>query len=998
MKLLYSLIAFITALSLQAQNHNPAVVTNRLLDELKSQPEGLHHVSILMADRLNVEQFDAQMINRKAPLSERRKAVILSLQEKADNTQLELIDFLTTHPKVEKQSIRSFWIANMVFVKAPAEVIAQLSWRKDVAKIDKNARLRMVEYTEENCEYAPPAPGRIEPGIAAIKAPELWKMGYTGAGRKALGSDTGIEPSHPAIRNSYQGIYSPQEQSWFNYVSPLSLPFDCDNHGTHTIGTVLGLDRLTFDTIGVAYDAVWMGANILCSGLGTEDNIASFQWALDPDGDPNTMDDMPDAINNSWYDPDVRNDECDGEYVDVLNALEAAGVAVIFSAGNEGPDDATITPPHNINTNIVNSFTVGAVNGNSPSYPIAGFSSRGPSQCGGDSSILIKPEVSAPGVSVRSSIRNGEYSNFSGTSMAAPHVVGAILLLKQAFPYLSGKDLKLALYFTARDLGTPGEDNVFGMGIIDVKAAFDYLVAEGHTPVDPTVTHDALLLDLKVREFYCDELVYPEVYIENNGSTTLTELEIAYEVINTNVSGSARWTGNLQPGERTFYTIPEFHVPRGTYELGITLKNPNNSTDGRPFNNKLITELIVTDRPTLNAFAVAGDNNAVCENSPVLLRSQVNGPGNIVVQWYDAPAGGNLIGEGAAFQTPPIAANTTFYADARFRYSAGKKDRGTGAFRYPSQALGGLRFNAESDFLLKSVKVYAAATGSRTIGIKNADNDILDSLTVMVNDTGFVEIDLNFQVERGANLRMEILKGKAFGYLQVHTGYPYTIQDIVNIFESTLPTNPQGTYFYFFDWTIEQEEICGRTPVTVNVISGADLPQAAFDLSDRTLDLINSSGIVNFTDNSTGASEWNWHFGDGNSSTEQNPAHQYTQVNSYIVSLTVKNGAGCTSSAIDTVIVVDSSVSTDDVNDLGGQVNVFPNPTSGTLQVTADFEKSETLNVTLTDLTGRQLQKFVKNTSANSNFFIDLNGFQNGIYLLIFETKSGRSVRKVVKF
>ncbi|NIV72239.1 MAG: S8 family serine peptidase, partial [Calditrichae bacterium] len=124
---------------------------------------------------------------------------------------------------------------------------------------------------------------------------------------------------------------------------------------------------------------------------------------------------------------------------------------------------------------MVNIWATGAVNGHNPSFPIASFSSRGPSTCGGTGSLLIKPEACAPGVSVRSSQFNNQYGTLSGTSMACPHVVGAIALLKQAFPQFTGHQLKLALYNSAQDLGASGEDNTYGMGIIDVYAAFQSL-------------------------------------------------------------------------------------------------------------------------------------------------------------------------------------------------------------------------------------------------------------------------------------------------------------------------------------------------------------------------------------------------------------------------------------------------------------------------------------------------------------------------------------------
>ncbi|RMH81501.1 MAG: hypothetical protein D6681_18105, partial [Calditrichaeota bacterium] len=117
-------------------------------------------------------------------------------------------------------------------------------------------------------------------------------------------------------------------------------------------------------------------------------------------------------------------------------------------------------------------------------YPIASFSSRGPviPNCiTGVPSLDIKPEASAPGVNVRSSLPGGNFGTLSGTSMACPHVVGAIALLKQAHPTMTGHELKMALYNTAVDLGTPGEDNDYGMGIIDVWAAHMSLA----DPTDP---------------------------------------------------------------------------------------------------------------------------------------------------------------------------------------------------------------------------------------------------------------------------------------------------------------------------------------------------------------------------------------------------------------------------------------------------------------------------------------------------------------------------------
>jgi hypothetical protein len=183
------------------------------------------------------------------------------------------------------------------------------------------------------------------------------------------------------------------------------------------------------------------------------------------------------------------NDEnCEMAATLVLNTVEAAGIAVIFSAGNDGPSGGTIGEPAHIARSTTNVFSVGAVNGST--LGIADFSSRGPTNCydGPDTALHIKPEVVAPGEGVYSSIPPNLYGSMSGTSMAAPHVTGAVVLLKEAFPEVPGDEILMALYNTATDLGEPGEDNVFGNGLINLEAAYNYLAAT-YTPVPPVADY-----------------------------------------------------------------------------------------------------------------------------------------------------------------------------------------------------------------------------------------------------------------------------------------------------------------------------------------------------------------------------------------------------------------------------------------------------------------------------------------------------------------------------
>jgi subtilisin family serine protease len=485
------LLFVLLVLGLSTDAFSRATITQRLEEAINemSASGGEIRALVVLKEQADIQSLNLSLYTERASIQERAFTIITALQSTAERTQTGLLAFIESRSGSSISSHEPFWIINMIRVTGTAEVILEIAERAEVDMMDLDAKLERDKPVGSG-----PAPLTIpngtEPGLRAINAPELWALGFTGAGRIVMNIDTGVNGNHPAINYKWRGTHVPASQAWFDPVNGTSFPNDCDGHGTHTIGTMTGLDPATNDTIGVAPEAEWIASNSLCSGgAHTSNSIAAFQWAMDPDGDPQTIDDMPDAIGNSWFDPSAS--DCGaGVYRPVFDAVEAAGIAIVFSAGNNGPGPSTITVPKNTNTNLVNVFAIGAVDGNNPNYPIASFSSRGPSTCGGDGSLLIKPEVSAPGVSVRSSFGSG-YAFLDGTSMACPHVVGAIALLKQAFPQFTGHEIKMALYNTARDLGAVGEDNNYGTGIIDVYAAFLSLGAP-NAPGDFTAYSDYL--------------------------------------------------------------------------------------------------------------------------------------------------------------------------------------------------------------------------------------------------------------------------------------------------------------------------------------------------------------------------------------------------------------------------------------------------------------------------------------------------------------------------
>jgi subtilisin family serine protease len=215
-------------------------------------------------------------------------------------------------------------------------------------------------------------------------------------------------------------------------------------------------------------------------GVGTPARYAEcFQFFLAPT-DHNGANAQPDlaahVINNSWDCPASEGCTDSNVLKSVVENVRAAGIAVVVSAGNSGPGCSTIS---DVTASYAASFTVGAT---SNSDTIASFSSRGPVTV--DGSNRLKPEICAPGVSLRVAASTGGYqSGFSGTSGSAPEVAGAVALLWSAAPQMIGQvpateDLlkNTAVPLTSvQDCGSfPGAaipNAVFGYGRLNVSAA-----------------------------------------------------------------------------------------------------------------------------------------------------------------------------------------------------------------------------------------------------------------------------------------------------------------------------------------------------------------------------------------------------------------------------------------------------------------------------------------------------------------------------------------------
>ena len=392
---------------------------------------------------------DAKQLKTK---DEKAQYVLEQLRQTANASQAGLLHFLEQKNAPHKP----LFIVNLIKSNGDLALIQQLAERSEVAQILDNPSIQFDGPVERETSSL----RTTDWGIQKVKADSVWAMGFRGQGVTVGGQDTGYEWQHPALKAQYRGYYAPTDtfdhnHNWhdaIHQISPLNndsipdpinnpcgidSPEPCDdhNHGTHTMGTMAGLDG--DNEIGLAPEASWCGCRNMERGWGTPFTyLECFQWFVAPtdlnDENPDPTK-SPHVIANSWTCPEVEG--CNPSNFAVMNLavqnLKLAGTMVVVSAGNSGGNCSTVNAPAAI---FESSFSVGATNINDT---IAGFSSRGPVMV--DGSGRLKPNISAPGVNIRSSIRNGEYATYSGTSMAGPYVAGVVALMISANPDLAGQ-------------------------------------------------------------------------------------------------------------------------------------------------------------------------------------------------------------------------------------------------------------------------------------------------------------------------------------------------------------------------------------------------------------------------------------------------------------------------------------------------------------------------------------------------------------------------------
>ncbi|MEU8207809.1 S8 family serine peptidase [Micromonospora sp. NPDC049044] len=388
----------------------------------------------------------------------------------------------------------SYPIANAVLVKGGNEKLAlRVAAKVQVAEIHATPQVALVEPVEEKVPAdqaarpaAPKAGVQADTttwGLDAIHAPQAWAMGATGAGITVSNLDSGVQFDHPALIHQYRGT-KPDGTVDHNYNwmatrgACAGAPCDDNGHGTHTMGTMVGADGT--DHVGVAPDAQWIATNGCCDNSGVESLLRSGWWLLAPtDVQGNNPDPSkrPHIINNSWGQTEEHSFNDFFQAVD--EAWTAAGIFSVWSSGNTTPyaDCDTVSSPGSAE----GAYSVGAY---ASDGTLAPFSRKGEGEGG-----RIKPEISAPGDGVRSSYPGNSYTEMSGTSMASPHVAGAVAALWSYDPTLIGRveETRRLLAESAVDVddtecgGTAEVNNKYGEGRLDLVRLLELAPRTGGT-------------------------------------------------------------------------------------------------------------------------------------------------------------------------------------------------------------------------------------------------------------------------------------------------------------------------------------------------------------------------------------------------------------------------------------------------------------------------------------------------------------------------------------
>lgn len=498
----------------------------------------------------------------------------------------------------QEVAYRPLWIVNAIEVKAGSPAVLQaLEARTDVALLRANHVVNLgrerLAATSTNCQ---PDDHGICWNIRSVGADRVWyTFGVSGQGITVASIDSGVFASHQALIEQYRGyegsgVEPRHSYNWFDAHSGTNTPTDAGEHGTHTMGTMVGRGDGSDNqpAVGVAPGATWIAARGCDSQVCKDaDLFAAAQWLLAPTDETNANprpDMRPHIINNSWASAEGNDDFYHG----FVTAWRAAGIFPVFAAGNDiaGVTCGSIVSPGDYSEVL----TAGSV---TQYNDLSSFSRVGPTHDG-----RIKPDLTAPGSSIASTTSTGNlaYRNMSGTSMAAPHVAGAVALLWAANPTLIGNYEETYALLTQNAAPRTEEaydappfatcparsvpNNIFGYGTLDTYQAVEQAKVDlpwldlPAVPADPMLPASSrgITLTIDARQVYEPGTYEGRVLVSTGDlSDPLRTISVLLTVVPPEVHATVSGTVRDEEGEPIGDSVIAIDISNGTkLRLGTT--------------------------------------------------------------------------------------------------------------------------------------------------------------------------------------------------------------------------------------------------------------------------------------------------------------------------------------------------------------------------------------------------------------------------------------------
>ncbi len=472
-----------------------------------------------------------------------------------------------------------------------------------------------------------------------------------------------------------------------------------------------------------------------------------------------------------------------------------------------------------------------------------------------------------------------------------------------------------------------------------------------------------------VASWQCNMPVTPPVcnFMVSDSASCVGEIIFTDKSLN----GPLNWFWDFGDGNTSNLQDPtHLYQSNGTYSVKL---KANNAIGG---DSILKTNYIIVNKPL---DPVKPNDTANC--GPASFTFQANGNG---IKWYDQLNASLPFDTGNIITTAVINASTTIYVEREVQGGSdfgGKTDNSGGGSYFNNTNQHFLQFNCNQPTLLKSVKVYAASAGNRTITLQDLQGNILASKTVNI-PTGSSRVTLNFNVPVSNDLKLVGPPSPNFYRNNAGCNYPYQIGNAISITKCSATQSPTGFYYFFYDWEI-QDEACKSNRLPIHISINIATPVSAFNENINNLD-------VSFINQSVNANSYFWDFGDGNFSTSANPVYTYANYGNYQVKLITINDCG------NDTLIKSLTLSLGIDNYIDNSISITPNPNTGIFTIKLR-ESDNYQNIAIFNTSGQMVYNENIINNNNNTFSINIENLAKGIYYLHLNNNQRNIIKKIVK-